>query len=399
ASTSLTRLEALAKKTGNNEVANQLVNLQREFSNVLAEGDKEKIALYSAYMESIEKILSNPYKGMSESGKYNHILRELSNAEKSFNQASVILNDAKTNSVHDKENGKKRLMSALSNLSVSPEIEKIFNNYFNNLGSNSFITPNMSAFSANNAIEQGLKEDGVVSQNINTQAYKPIEIQNSFQNMNVQDISEFIKSDESDEMLSVIAQINKETQSLVRSIEKTSESEARLNKSMSDLNDFIVENPDVINLFQEEIQNEINEIMLEVNKPEKEDYIDEVINDMISQSELLEQNINTEFNSDDSSIVPLLKKFRDIIEELDLKTRSSISKKLAAKMIDDSFSKYIYENSKRLQNIENSKDEIMGIIKSSSEVRDSKMPYKLKQMKLEDCAQKIALVALSYSNV
>lgn len=412
-STSLPKLEKLSKQMGNNAISSQVTKLMSDYEKVLKEGDREKIALYTAYIQRIDEILSYSFKGMSESGKSTYLIRELGNAENKFNYASGLLNNLKANPRAINESEKKHLNSYLTALNTSESLKNVFSNYEKTLeagaldatsvkpssGANSEI---MSSFGHTNNLSQGLEQSPELPVK---PTYTPIETSSGFQNLTEKDVKAFIESPESKEFISTVSQISKKSENLVVSMERASESEVKLNTSIQKVTTFFRENKDVTDLFQKQIQEDIQKASKRLKEVEtilgrnySDKVIDEIVSDLISNAEFLEQNINTEMNPNDASIVPLLKKFRDIIEELDIKTRATIGKKLASKMIDDSFSKYIDENRRRLMDENESKTEILKIINSSSEVRDSRLPYKMKQMTLDDCAQKIALVALSYAN-
>ncbi|MFN8577616.1 MAG: hypothetical protein U0354_12235 [Candidatus Sericytochromatia bacterium] len=84
---------------------------------------------------------------------------------------------------------------------------------------------------------------------------------------------------------------------------------------------------------QAELSNLLNKLNNIFIKPIKkadfiQDNLREVIKELIEKIEIMEQNLDLEIhtNRDDTTIVTLLQKFRDIINKLDLQTRENISK-------------------------------------------------------------------------
>jgi hypothetical protein len=94
------------------------------------------------------------------------------------------------------------------------------------------------------------------------------------------------------------------------------------------------------------------------------------------------------------SIADLLKKFREIIVDLDLNTREVAYKEISAKMIDKAFADYLKNNYERLRNQNETGAIMQQLFKESTEVNDSQLPFAIKQMKQTDILKKMALVAL-----
>lgn len=126
--------------------------------------------------------------------------------------------------------------------------------------------------------------------------------------------------------------------------------------------------------------------------------IEKMINDevkkQIEKADALEDKLDLNVDDTVDELVDLLKKFREIINKLDVDSRDVIYKNMAAKMTDESFSKYIKENRERLSGLDKSKSLINEMFNNSTEVKDPSLPDFIKDKKNYDELTKLALIAM-----
>lgn len=96
-----------------------------------------------------------------------------------------------------------------------------------------------------------------------------------------------------------------------------------------------------------------------IENDKQSQYIAEEVNNLIEQANILEMNIIDDFTQDpESEISELLKKFREIISDLDIQTRDSIAKKELKVKIDRDFLRRIKENKDHQEKLDMQREEL-----------------------------------------
>ncbi|MFN4152038.1 MAG: hypothetical protein ACK4IX_13945, partial [Candidatus Sericytochromatia bacterium] len=96
-----------------------------------------------------------------------------------------------------------------------------------------------------------------------------------------------------------------------------------------------------------------------IQNDKQSQYIAEEVNNLIEQANILEMNIIDDFTqAPESEISELLKKFREIISDLDIQTRDSIAKKELKVKIDRDFLRRIKENKDHQEKLDMQREEL-----------------------------------------
>lgn len=95
----------------------------------------------------------------------------------------------------------------------------------------------------------------------------------------------------------------------------------------------------------------------------------QIINEIIEKVIEMEGNLDLSIESSDNEIVNLLKKFREIINKLDIDTRNNIRKNLEATMISQNHNNYMRDMEIRWKNVDKVKQEINNLFDELKEKR------------------------------
>ncbi len=377
---------------------NTLEAILGKYVKISASGNRENIALYSVFMKGMLDYLAtggtDGDKIKLMMSKYNGIALLLNE----FNEKGVLTEDARSNFFYH-----------LNALGASPEEKKIFENYFSKPHTRPPQNPANYEFvdepvvdvhlAAENPLD--LKKIGIVGpgpvapvkSDENIFAYSaPLKKPEPLDLFTDEQIEEAGKAAITPEIMKPLIPLMEKT---VGSLEKVgfsafeySEREVKLDNSLEELFKKAGETKDILTGLRKLMKDDIEKRIKGLTAAHK------AINKIILIAEKLLAAMKLGVDGSAANIADLLQKFREIISELDIETRELILQKLTAKLIDESFTKYLKENSDNMKNFESVREMFLKVFQESSEVKESDMPFDLKQIKLADNSLKIALIAL-----
>jgi hypothetical protein len=419
------KIKELEKETFLNEKETNALNTLRvilgNYARVANSGDRENIALYAIFMKhalSTAGSSNDPLEVKRMMGKYNTVAGILSE----FKEYGSLTPD-----------GRDLFFNHLRLMNASPEEVKLFENYFNTHLANAIDNPaNFNfidqsdkpadkvnrqqgnaaeasipivdvGFAAKSDIDlKGLSKVGpgirgpqkmeehlevIYGPSVGTvKKYEPLPVFTDEQ-LKTAGEAEFTPKI----MTPLLPEIQKTVQKLEKVVDtafKVSELEV---KQVENLKEFFERSKFAENILKS-LMEAIKEDLKDLRKSEKE--MDKVINKLIKNADELQEKLDLGVDPGAASISELMHKFREIIEELDLSTRELIFKKLSAKILDESFTRYLKENRERSDNLEVTKQMLDKAFKESTEVKESSMSFELKQIKFNDISLKIALMSL-----
>jgi hypothetical protein len=393
------------KSSNDTNTINTLEAILGNYVRISNSGNRENMALYAIFLKSeleyIESGGNDPKQVKLMMGKYNSIAVILNE----FNEYGSLTPDARD-----------IFFNHLKSLGAGPEGIKLFENYFNSKPANAATNPATFNFVDDTPqpekrviVDVGYAEkmpfdmEGIshvkpgIAPPLSNETeivveYGPSPKHEKLPLFTDEQLEEAGKGNYSPEIIqALLPEIRKTVEKLDKvpvAAFKVSENYAEKLKNLNDLNK---QSPAVSNILYN-LSDSIKEDIIRYRKSQA--VIEQIVVKLVQYADQLQEELDLSVDGSAASIGALLDKFRAIISELDINTRDMIYKKLAMKLIDDSFSKFLKENKDKLNNQESTKEMMLKVFSDSKEVKEASMPFDLKQLKLNDNSLKIALMSL-----
>jgi hypothetical protein len=333
-----TLIDAIGNSKNKNSLTDSLRDIMAKYKEALASGDKQLIALYSGLIDKITNQINNGATGaqIAETMKqYNNLVTKIydnnASSEEVNNELKAFLGDELYNVF-------------ISDLSDSPTV------FSGGEGGGGTVSPMSNGGNKPEGNDEQGGQGGKKPNGGNNKDGNPIDILRARANKEPGKPRP-MKFDGND-IKKIEVMTSTEIKQVIESIPGLKEGLKELEK----INKELIK--DQINLFNFTNDQKILSSNINPEKDSVQDNIKERIRKLIENAEIMEQNLNLEFETGDTTIVSLLEKFRDIITKLDMDSKNNALKSLESILIDQKNQSYIRDMELRWKSLDKAKSEL-----------------------------------------